>query len=256
MASMQRFVCLVTGAASGLGKATAQRLIRNGARVVIADLPSSEGEVVAKELGENCTFSPTDVTSEADVQNTIKVANDKYGPLNAAVNCAGIGIAVKVLSKAGEAHPLDQFEKVIKVNTTGSFNVIRLVAEQMAKNEPTEGGERGVIVNTASVAAFDGQMGQAAYSASKGGIVGMTLPIARDLARHGIRVNTIAPGLFLTPLLLSLPEKVRIALAKTIPFPSRLGDPEDYAHLVQCIMENPIMNGETIRIDGALRMQP
>ncbi|EDO44410.1 predicted protein [Nematostella vectensis] len=254
--SMQRFTCLVTGGASGLGRATAARLVRNGARVVIADLPSSDGNNVAKELGKNCAFAPTDVTSEADVRQAIAVANEKFGPLNAAVNCAGIGIAVKTLSKTGEAHALDLFEKVLKVNTTGSFNVIRLVAEQMIKNEPTEGGERGVITNTASVAAFDGQMGQAAYSASKGGIVGMTLPIARDLARNGIRVNTIAPGLFLTPLLESLPEKVRIALAKTVPFPPRLGHPDEYAHLVQSVMENPMMNGETIRIDGALRMQP
>lgn len=171
------------------------------------------------------------------------------------MNCAGIGIAVKTVSKKG-VHPLDQFERVLKVNTVGTFNVIRLVAEQMAKNEPNEGGERGVIVNTASVAAYEGQIGQAAYSASKGAIVGMTLPIARDLAQYGIRVNTIAPGLFLTPLLLRLPEKVRNQLGKMVPFPSRLGDPLEYGQLVQSIIENPMINGEVIRLDGALRMQP
>lgn len=254
-ANLQKAVCIVTGGASGLGRATAQRLAKYGANVVVADLSSSDGEKVAKELGESCYFAPTDVTSEADVQQAIKLANEKFGPLNVAVNCAGIGIAVRTVSKKGP-HPLDQFEKVLKVNTVGTFNVIRLVAEQMTQNEPNEGGERGVIINTASVAAYDGQIGQAAYSASKGAIVGMTLPIARDLSKHGIRVNTIAPGLFLTPLLMSLPEKVRDELGKTVPFPSRLGDPAEFGHLVQSIIENPMLNGEVIRLDGALRMQP
>ncbi|XP_020603579.1 3-hydroxyacyl-CoA dehydrogenase type-2-like isoform X2 [Orbicella faveolata] len=217
-AALRKAVCIVTGGASGLGRATVQRLAQNGARVVIADLPSSDGENVAKELGESCCFAPTDATSEADVQQAIKLANEKFGCLTVAVNCAGI--------------------------------------EQMAKNEPNEGGERGVIVNTASVAAYEGQIGQAAYSASKGAIVGMTLPIARDLAQYGIRVNTIAPGLFLTPLLMQLPEKVRNELGKTMPFPSRLGDPSEYGQLVQSIIENPMINGEVIRLDGALRMQP
>ncbi|XP_020603572.1 3-hydroxyacyl-CoA dehydrogenase type-2-like isoform X1 [Orbicella faveolata] len=254
-AALRKAVCIVTGGASGLGRATVQRLAQNGARVVIADLPSSDGENVAKELGESCCFAPTDATSEADVQQAIKLANEKFGCLTVAVNCAGIGNAAKTVSKKG-AHPLAQFEKVLKVNTVGTFNVIRLVAEQMAKNEPNEGGERGVIVNTASVAAYEGQIGQAAYSASKGAIVGMTLPIARDLAQYGIRVNTIAPGLFLTPLLMQLPEKVRNELGKTMPFPSRLGDPSEYGQLVQSIIENPMINGEVIRLDGALRMQP
>lgn len=256
MASLRKTVCLVTGGASGLGRATVQRLTRNGARVVIADLPSSDGDSVAKELGGNtCCFAPTDVTSEADVQQAIKLANEKFGPLTAVVNCAGIGIAMRTVSKKGP-HPLDQFEKVLKVNAVGTFNVIRLVAEQMATNETNEGGERGVIVNTASVAAYEGQIGQAAYSASKGAIVAMTLPIARDLSKTGIRVNTIAPGLFLTPLLLSLPEKVRDQLGQQVPFPSRLGDPAEFGQLVQSIIENPMINGEVIRLDGALRMQP
>jgi len=255
MASLQKTVCLVTGGASGLGRATVQRLVQNGARIVVADLPSSDGENVAKELGESCCFAPTDVTSEGDVQQAIKLANEKFGPLTAAVNCAGISIAMRTLSKKG-VHPLNQFEKVLKVNTIGTFNVIRLVTEQMATNEPSEGGERGVIINTASVAAYEGQIGQAAYSASKGAIVGMTLPIARDLALNGIRVNTIAPGLFLTPLLMRLPEKVREQLGKQVPFPSRLGEPSEYGQLVQSIIENPMINGEVIRLDGALRMQP
>jgi len=256
MASLKKAVCLVTGGASGLGKATAQRLCGLGARVVIADLPSSDGENVAKALGENCVFSPTDVSSEEDVKATVGVAKSKFGPITVAVNCAGIGIAVKTINKKGVAHSLTEFERVIKVNAVGTFNVIRLAAESMATNEASEEGQRGVIVNTASVAAYEGQMGQAAYSASKGAIVGMTIPIARDLAALGIRVNTIAPGLFKTPLLESLPDKVQVALAKTVPFPSRLGDPDEYAHLVQTIIENPMINGETIRIDGALRMQP
>lgn len=253
---LKNAVCLVTGGASGLGRATAQRLCGLGARVVIADLPSSDGENVAKGLGDNCVFSPTDVSSEEDVKNTLAVVKSKFGPLNIAISCAGIGIAVKTINRKGAPHSLDEFSRVLKVNAVGTFNVIRLSAEMMATNEPNEGGQRGAIVNTASVAAYEGQMGQAAYSASKGAIVGMTIPIARDLAALGIRVNTIAPGLFKTPLLESLPEKVQVALAKTVPFPSRLGDPDEYAHLVQAILENPMINGETIRIDGALRMQP
>lgn len=254
--SLSRVVALVTGAASGLGRATAARLARQGASVVLADLPTSEGEAVAKEIGGNASFVAADVTSETDVQNAVKVAMDTYGGLTAAVNCAGIGIAKRTITKKGP-HPLNEFEQILRVNTVGSFNVIRLVAMAMAEKAPySESGERGVIVNTASVAAYDGQTGQAAYSASKGGIVGMTLPIARDLARHGIRVCTIAPGLYDTPLLAELPEKVRQELAQSVPFPRRLGHPDEFAHLIQCVLENPMLNGEVIRLDGAIRMEP
>ncbi|XP_028407379.1 3-hydroxyacyl-CoA dehydrogenase type-2-like [Dendronephthya gigantea] len=257
MAAAKQLRCLVTGGASGLGRATVQHLIqKHGAKAVIVDLPSSNGQIVAKELGNDCYFCPTDVTDESQVRKAVEYAKETCGGLNTVVNCAGIGIAMRILGKDGKAHPLDKFETVLKVNTFGTFNMIRLSAEAMIKNDPDEGGERGVIVNTASVAAFEGQIGQVAYSASKGAVVGMTLPIARDLARHGIRVNTVAPGLFLTPLLEGLPEKVQNALAKSVPFPNRLGDPADYAHMVAAIIENPMMNGEVVRIDGAIRMQP
>jgi len=252
-----RLVAFVTGGASGLGRATALRLAKNGAKVIVADLPGSPGEQVVDEIGGgSAIFCPTDVTNTADIEAGVAAAKAQFGDINVLVNCAGIGVAKKVLDKTGKAHPLEDFNKVIQVNLCGSFNTIRILSESMAQNTPTEGGERGVIVNTASVAAFDGQRGQAAYSASKGGIVGMTLPIARDLAANGIRVNTIAPGLFLTPLLQGLPEKVQNALAKTVPFPSRLGAPDEYAQIVESVILNPMMNGETIRIDGALRMQP
>ncbi|XP_071961589.1 3-hydroxyacyl-CoA dehydrogenase type-2-like [Antedon mediterranea] len=255
--SMKGLVGLVTGGASGLGKGTATRLVRQGAQVVIADLPNSPGKEIAEELGENCRFAAADVTSEDDVKNAIALAKSSFGKVDIAVNCAGIGIAVKTYNfRKDRAHPLDEFQRVLLVNAAGSFNVIRLVVGEMGKNEPDADGLRGVIVNTASVAAYDGQMGQAAYSASKGAIVGMTLPIARDLAMQGIRVNTIAPGLFDTPLLASLPEKVRMFLGHTVPFPSRFGSPEEYAHLVESIVANPMMNGEVVRLDGALRMQP
>lgn len=252
----QKLVCYVTGGASGLGKATAVRLAKRGANVIIADLPSSKGEEVAAEIGPNAVFHPTDVTNAAEIRTGVQLAKERFGEINGLVNCAGIGIAVKTLDNKGIAHPIESFTKVIQVNLIGSFNCIRILAEEMANNTPNSDGTRGVIVNTASVAAYDGQRGQAAYSASKGGIVGMTLPIARDLSRYGIRVNTVAPGLFKTPLLMSLPEKVQIALAKTVPHPQRLGDPDEYAQLVESIIDNPMMNGETIRIDGALRMQP
>merc|ERR1712142_191402 len=252
-----RLVAFVTGGASGLGRATALRLAKNGAKVVVADLPGSPGEKVVEEIGAgSAIFCPTDVTNSGDIEAGVAAGKEKFGDINVLVNCAGIGVAKKVLNKAGKAHSLEEFNKVIQVNLCGSFNAIRILSESMALNTPTEGGERGVIVNTASVAAFDGQRGQAAYSASKGGIVGMTLPIARDFAADGIRVNTIAPGLFLTPLLEGLPEKVRTYLASTVPFPSRLGHPDEYAHLAQSIVENPLLNGEVIRVDGALRMQP
>ncbi|XP_064606321.1 3-hydroxyacyl-CoA dehydrogenase type-2-like [Liolophura sinensis] len=255
--SLKGLVGLVTGGASGLGKATVERFVQQGARVVLCDLPSSKGEEVAKALGDSCVFAPTDVTSEEDVTKAINLAKDKYGRLDAAVNCAGIGVAFKTYNfKKNLPHQLGDFQKVLMTNSVGSFNVIRLAVGLIGQNQANQDGQRGVVINTASVAAYDGQMGQAAYSASKGAIVGMTLPIARDLAGQGIRCVTIAPGLFDTPLLASLPEKVRNYLASTIPFPSRLGHPEEYAHLAQTIIENPLLNGEVIRLDGALRMMP
>ncbi|XP_075041088.1 3-hydroxyacyl-CoA dehydrogenase type-2 [Mixophyes fleayi] len=255
--SLKGLVGVVTGGASGLGRATVERLVRQGASAVILDLPTTDGNTVAQSLGEKCTFAPTDVTSESDVQNALEVARSKYGGVNIVVNCAGIAVAIKTYNKTKlRPHSLEDFQRVINVNIAGTFNVIRLATTEMVKNEPDVDGQKGVIINTASIAAFDGQVGQAAYSASKGGIVGMTLPIARDLAPLGIRVVTIAPGLFATPLLLGLPEKAREFLAKQVPFPSRLGNPEEYAHLVQAIVENPMLNAEVIRLDGALRMQP
>uniref|UniRef100_A0A3Q0R181 3-hydroxyacyl-CoA dehydrogenase type-2 n=1 Tax=Amphilophus citrinellus TaxID=61819 RepID=A0A3Q0R181_AMPCI len=253
----QGLVGLVTGGASGLGRATVERLVQSGASAVIVDLPSSDGPAVAAGLGDCCAFAPADVTSEADVRSAVSLAKEKFGKLDLAVNCAGIAVAVKTYNfKKDLPHSLEDFQRVINVNIAGSFNVIRLAAGEMGKNEPDADGHRGCIINTASVAAFDGQVGQAAYSASKGGIVGMTLPIARDLAPMGIRVITIAPGLFSTPLLASLPEKVRAFLARQVPFPPRLGDPAEFAHLVTCLVENPMINGEVIRLDGAIRMQP
>jgi len=248
-------VALVTGGASGLGHATATRLVKEGARVVIADLPSSRGAEAPAELGDAARFAPTDVTSEADVKAAVALAYAAFGGLNLVVNCAGIAIAQRTLTKEGP-HPLEAFNKILLVNTGGTFNVIRIASARMQDNAPNDRGERGVIVNTASVAAYDGQIGQAAYSASKGAVVGMTLPIARDLARVGIRVCTIAPGLFKTPMLAGLPEQVQNELAKHVPFPNRLGNPSEYTHLVQTILENPMLNGEVIRLDGALRMPP
>ncbi|QYB01243.1 3-hydroxyacyl-CoA dehydrogenase [Rhodococcus sp. USK10] len=246
-------VALVTGGASGLGLATTKALLADGASVVIIDLPSSDGETVAKELGDRVRFAAGDVTSEVDVSAALDVA-ESLGPLRVAVNCAGIGNAIKTVSKNG-AFPLADFTKIVTVNLIGTFNVIRLAAERISKNEPIE-GERGVIINTASVAAYEGQIGQAAYSASKGGVVGMTLPIARDLASLLIRVNTIAPGLFKTPLLGSLPEAAQQSLGGQVPHPSRLGDPSEYGALAAHIVSNPMLNGETIRLDGAIRMAP
>ncbi|MEU0513177.1 MULTISPECIES: 3-hydroxyacyl-CoA dehydrogenase [unclassified Amycolatopsis] len=246
-------VALVTGGASGLGLATVKELHGKGAKVVIVDLPSSQGEAVAKELGDGVVFAAADVTDEAQVSAALDAA-EALGTLRIAVNCAGIGNAHKTVGKQGP-FPLDGFTKVINVNLVGTFNVIRLAAERIAKTEPV-GEERGVIVNTASVAAFDGQIGQAAYSASKGGIVGMTLPIARDLASLKIRVVTIAPGLFHTPLFATLPEEAIASLGAQVPHPSRLGDPAEFAALARHIVENPMLNGETIRLDGAIRMAP
>ncbi|MBM7458702.1 3-hydroxyacyl-CoA dehydrogenase [Rhodococcus coprophilus] len=246
-------VAVVTGGASGLGLATVKALLADGAQVVIIDLPSSNGETIAKELGDRVRFAAADVTDEAAVTEALDLA-ESLGPLRVAVNCAGIGNAVKTVSKKG-AFPLDAFKKVVEVNLFGTFNVIRLAAERIAKTEPVD-GERGVIINTASVAAFDGQIGQAAYSASKGGVVGMTLPIARDLASLLIRVVTIAPGLFKTPLLGSLPEEAQASLGQQVPHPARLGDPSEYGALAAHIVSNPMLNGEVIRLDGAIRMAP
>ena len=245
------YVALVTGGASGLGLATATALSEAGAAVVLVDLPSSPGEARAAELGG--AFVATDVTDPDQVQAAVDQASS-MGPLRVAVNCAGIGTPGRVVGKQGPL-PLEQFARVVQVNLVGTFNVIRLAAAAMAATEPVE-GERGVIVNTASAAAFDGQIGQAAYSASKGGVVGMTLPVARDLASSLIRVMTIAPGLFDTPMLQGLPEPARQSLGAQVPMPSRLGDPREYAMLARHIVENPMLNGEVIRLDGAIRMAP
>jgi NAD(P)-dependent dehydrogenase (short-subunit alcohol dehydrogenase family) len=245
----------ISGGASGLGAACARRFAAGGARVIIADLNADAGERLASQLGPNARFAPTDVRDETSVQDAVKLAVGTFGGLHGAINCAGIGLAARTIGREGP-HPLSAFVRVITVNLVGTFNVIRLTASVMAQNQPNAAGERGVIINTASVAAFEGQIGQAAYSASKGGIVGMTLPIARDLARDGIRVVTIAPGIFDTPLLGSLPEPARESLGQQVPFPARLGRPEEYAALAQHIVENEMLNGETIRLDGAIRMAP
>jgi len=248
-------VAIVTGGASGLGEATVRTLVAGGARAVILDRPGSAGETLAGELGKQVLFAPADVTSEDEVGKAVDQAVATFGGVQICVNCAGVGIAVRTLSKQGP-HSLEMFAKVLQVNLIGTFNTLRLAANAMAKNTPNEEKERGVIINTASVAAFDGQIGQAAYSASKGGVVGMTLPIARDLASLGIRVCTIAPGTFDTPMLALLPQEHRDALGAGIPFPSRLGRPMEFAALAKHIVENSMLNGETIRLDGALRMPP
>lgn len=246
---------LVTGGSSGLGAACVRHLAGLGGRVVIVDLQAEAGQALAQELGDQVMFVQTDVTQEEQVQAAVNTAVEKLGGLHGAINCAGIAIGERVLGKE-KPHALITFSKVIQINLIGTFNVIRLAAEAMSKNEPGESGERGVIINTASVAAFDGQIGQAAYSASKGGVVGMTLPIARELARSGIRVMTIAPGIFMTPMMAGMPQQVQDSLAAAVPFPSRLGRPEEYAHLAQHIIENQMLNGEVIRLDGAIRMAP
>ena len=248
-------VAVITGGGSGLGEATAREFAAGGAKVVILDLANSPGPKVAESFGDRGLFTPADVASAGETEQAIANAAARFGTVHIAVNCAGIGRASRTISKDGP-HPLDLFNKVVQVNLIGTFNVIRLAAAQMAKNSPNQGGERGVIINTASIAAYDGQIGQAAYSASKGGVVGMTLPIARDLASFGIRVCTIAPGTFDTPMLALLPENSRKALGAAIPFPSRLGQPVEYAALARHIVENAMLNGETIRLDGALRMAP
>lgn len=247
-------VALVTGGASGLGEATVRRLASQGARVAIVDLNGERGQALAEELGNGATFVRADVSNAEEVQAAVDQASS-MGTLRAAINCAGIGMAMRTIGKDGTPHDFGVFQKIISVNLFGTFNILRLAASAMANNEP-EDGERGVVVNTASVAAFDGQIGQVAYSASKGGIVGMTLPAARDLSKAQIRVVTIAPGTFDTPLLGMLPEEIRTALAATIPHPSRLGRPEEFGALACHIVENSYINGEVIRLDGAIRMAP
>jgi NAD(P)-dependent dehydrogenase (short-subunit alcohol dehydrogenase family) len=247
---------IVTGGGSGLGEATTREIVARGGRVTILDLARSKGADVAKSLGDAAQFCEADVANEAQVQAAVDATIAKFGLVNIVVNCAGIGTAGKTVDKEGKPFDLGLFRKTIEVNLIGTFNVIRLAGAKMQTNAPNAGGERGVIINTASVAAFEGQIGQCAYSASKGGVVGMTLPIARDFAQVGIRVCTIAPGLFLTPMLMGLPEPARVSLGKQVPFPSRLGNPEEYAALACHIVENPMLNGEVIRLDGAIRMQP
>jgi NAD(P)-dependent dehydrogenase (short-subunit alcohol dehydrogenase family) len=246
---------VVTGGASGLGAATARELVSAGGKVALLDLATSAGKQMAEELGESAIFCPCDVTQPDQVEEAIDRAAETFGGLQLDVNCAGIGWAQRTITREGP-HAIEAFERVLRVNLMGTFNAIRLAADRMSKNDPDEDGERGVIVNTSSVAAFEGQIGQAAYSASKGGIVGMTLPIARDLSGVGIRVVTIAPGLFDTPLLAGLPEPARQALSANVPFPKRLGRPEEFAHLARSIIENSMLNGLTIRLDGAIRMPP
>jgi NAD(P)-dependent dehydrogenase (short-subunit alcohol dehydrogenase family) len=245
---------LVTGGASGLGLATTERLAAAGAHVVVLDLVSSDGEAVAERLGDRVHFVPGDVTSTGDVAAALDLAGQTGAPLRIAVSCAGVGPAARIVGKKGP-HGLDDFRKVVEVNLVGTFNVLRLAAERIGVVEPV-GEERGVIVNTASVAAFDGQIGQAAYSSSKGGVVSLTLPAARELAARQVRVMTIAPGLFRTPMLAALPAEAQDSLGAQVPHPSRLGDPAEYAALVQHIVENPMLNGEVIRLDGGIRMAP
>lgn len=249
-------IALITGGASGLGRAAAARFLLQGARVAIVDLPTSEGEKVAKEFGaEKSLFQAADVTSETDVKGVLDAIEKAFQAApNVVINCAGIAPPAKVLGRKGP-HSLELFQSVLNINVSGTFNVLRLAAERMAAAEPYNAdGERGVIINTASVAAFDGQVGQAAYAASKGAIAALTLPLARDLSSHGIRVNTIAPGIMLTPMMAGLPQKAQDVLSELVQFPKRLGDPDEYASLAQHIVENHYMNGETIRLDGSLRM--
>ncbi|MCA3218153.1 MAG: 3-hydroxyacyl-CoA dehydrogenase [Burkholderiales bacterium] len=247
-------VFIVTGGASGLGGATSRFLAGQGGRVVIADVQADKGEALAPDLGNGARFVKCDVTSEADGKAVVAAAL-QLGVLRGLINCAGIAIGEKTVGKDGP-HRLESFARVININLIGTFNMIRLAADAMSKQAPTADGERGVIVNTASVAAFDGQLGQVAYAASKGGVVGMTLPLARDLSRNGIRCVTVAPGIFETPMLLGMPPEVQESLGKQVPFPSRLGKPAEYAQLVGTILANVMLNGETIRLDGAIRMQP
>lgn len=246
---------IVTGGASGLGEATTRMLHKNGANVLIADLDAQRGEALAAELGDSAAFLKTDVTSDADGKACVNKALALFAGIQGLINCAGIGVAEKVLGKDGPSS-LANFARVINVNLVGSFNFLRHAADAMSRGTPNSSGERGVIINTASVAAFEGQIGQAAYAASKGGIVSLTLPVARELAKFGIRVCTIAPGLFHTPMMATLPQEVQDALGRSVPFPPRLGRPDEYAALARSIIENEMLNGETLRLDGALRMAP
>ncbi|MDB5985555.1 MAG: 3-hydroxy-2-methylbutyryl-CoA dehydrogenase [Nevskia sp.] len=248
-------VFIVSGGASGLGASTVRQLAQGGARVVIADINEIAAQALLNELGANLRFARTDITAEADAQAAVATALEAFGALHGLVNCAGIATSEKVLTKNGP-HALNTFARTLSINVVGSFNMIRLAAAQMSTQQPNAEGERGVIINTASIAAFDGQIGQAAYAASKGAVVSMTLPIARELARSGIRVMTIAPGIFETPMMAGLPQDVQESLGRGVPFPPRLGRPQEFAALVQHIVENSMLNGETIRLDGALRMPP
>ncbi|AYN66342.1 3-hydroxyacyl-CoA dehydrogenase [Euzebyella marina] len=250
---IQNKVFLITGGASGLGLAVAKMILKNGGQAVLADINEGAGEKVVNELGADALFCKTDVTDEEVVKLALEKALNKFGRLNGVINCAGIGPGERVLGRSG-IHQLATFKKVVEINLIGTFNVLRLAADVMHQNVPEDDGERGIIINTASVAAYEGQIGQAAYSASKGGIISMMLPIARELARFGIRVMTIAPGTFETPLLMGFSEEVKESLGQQVPFPSRLGKPEEFAQLAQHIIENQMLNGETIRLDGAIRM--
>lgn len=250
---IENCVAIVTGGASGLGEATVRSLLKAGARTVILDMDEARGQAIAMELGDSTTFFKTDVCDEKSVQEAVDGVIDRFGAINVIVNCAGVATPMKVIGKKGPL-PIENFERVVRINLIGTMNVVRLGAEKMMKNTPSDDGERGVVINTASVAAFDGQIGQAAYSASKAAVVGMTLPIAREFADYGIRVMTIAPGLFATPMMAGLPEPAKAALNQMNPFPKRLGRPLEYAMLVEQIIKNPMLNGETIRLDAALRL--
>lgn len=251
--NIENKVFIITGGASGLGRATAEALLSKGGKVCLIDIKTEEGNDLASEKPESVLFQKADVRSEEEVQKAVNETLKKFGQIDGLVNCAGIGPPKRVVGKEGP-HPLDFFKNVVDINLTGTFNCIRLAVNEIQHNKPGESGERGVVINTASVAAFDGQIGQAAYSASKGGIVSMTLPIAREFARMGVRVNTIAPGIFETPLLAGLSPEVQESLGQQVPFPSRLGKPSEYARLALHIIENQMLNGETIRLDGAIRM--
>jgi len=252
--NLNETVALVTGGASGLGEATARRFVAAGAKVVVVDLNDERGNALASELDGRVTYVKGNVSDPEDIGRAVAAA-EAIGPLRVAVSCAGVGVAMKVVGRENVPHDLATFQKIMTVNLVGTFNVLRLAAASMCKNELVD-GERGVVINTASIAAFDGQIGQIAYAASKGGVVGLTLPAARDLSKNNVRVMTIAPGLFKTPLLMALPEPALVSLGASVPNPSRLGDPSEYAQLAQQIVENPYLNGEVIRIDAALRMPP
>lgn len=246
-------VAVVTGGASGLGEATVKQLVADGAKVAILDFDEKRGQSIADDLGSSVIFCKTDVVDGDSVTAAIEKTLETFGAIHVAINCAGVGTPMRTLGKEGPM-AIEDFNRVVQINLIGTMNVIRLAAEKMVLNSPNEDGEKGVVINTASIAAFEGQVGQAAYSASKAGVVGLTLPIAREFASYGIRVMTIAPGLFMTPMMAGLPEKVQVALANSVPFPKRLGKPPEFAMLVKQIIENPVLNGETIRLDSAIRM--